>query len=517
MLGGFVVIQIGSRGSTLTSTTKHMARLFWRGSALFRPSVATLTTLGVLGTTYHTTGVAHADNNGALEENSAYLGVSQTTSRRRTAIEPFPFGKNRDVIWTHPQASAFSATVEGDTGIARIDSLTLSNKAWSEDFVALRSVSVSGLTKDALSTNWSLVSLTNGFSGSRISLELSKIINNAVLDGLTTNLHEYVKPNSETEFTDVETSPYPTEPYEEAVNRIIKSYFVAIDTAFTEDPLKEALSSGKKADAIRPQSVALSGCSAILSLYDSSAKQLRIALTGDSRALLGRPLKNKDGSKSYEVHVLTADQTIQPSSPHASVIAQAKLPHPVSRAFGVASLKWGREIQQRLHEEYLGDRPFLPTTTAEPPYITAEPVITSISIKPGDFLVLGSAGLWKSLTNEEIVGLLGVWVDRGMINADTNVVERLSSSELLNPRDLPVAGRSAKVVKGDSDDGTTMYRRWRTKKQFVCVDHNAGLHLARNALGGSDQDLTAALLSMSPPRAALFRDNISATVVFFDD
>jgi pyruvate dehydrogenase phosphatase len=380
------------------------------------------------------------------------------------------------------------------------------SKGWMEDFVALKSVSVSGVTKDALSTNWSLVSLTNGFGGSSMSLELSKMINDAVLGGLISNLHEYVKPNSETEFTDIETSPYPTEPYEEAVNRVIKGYFVAIDTALTEDFLKEAFSSGKKTPAIRSQSVALSGCSALLSLYDSSTKELRIALTGDSRAILGRPLKNKDGCKSYEVHVLTADQTILPSAPHASVISQAKLPHPVSRAFGVASLKWGREIQQRLHEEYLGDRPFLPTTTTtEPPYITAEPEITSISIKPGDFLVLGSAGLWKSLTNEEIVGLLGVWVDRGMINADTNVVGRLSSPEVLNPRDLPVAGRSAKVVQGDSDDGTTMYRRWRTKKQFVCVDHNAALHLARNALGGANQDLTAALLSMSPPRAAWFR------------
>ena len=374
-----------------------------------------------------------------------------------------------------------------------------------EDFVALRSVSVSGVTKDTLSTNWSLISITNGFDGSSMSFQLSKMINDAVLDGLISNLHEYVKPNSETEFTDIETSPYPTEPYEEAVDRIIKNYFVAIDNALTEDSLKEAFSSGKKAPAIRPQSVALSGCSAILSLYDSSAKELRIALTGDSRAILGRPLQNNDGSKSYEVHVLTADQTILPSSPHASVISQAKLPRPVSRAFGLASLKWGREIQQRLHEDYLGDRPFLPTTTTEPPYITAEPEITSISIKPGDFLVLGSAGLWKSLTNEEIIGLLGVWVDRGMINADTNVVGRLSSPEILNPRDLPIAGRSAKVVKDDLDDGTTMYRRWRTKKQFVCVDHNAALHLARNALGGANQDLTAALLSMSPPRAALFR------------
>ena len=113
-------------GHEVTLTIKRMSRLFCRGSALFRPSVASLTALGVLGTIYHTTGVAHADNNGALEENSAYLGVSQTTSRRRTAIEPFPLGKNRDVIWTHPQASAFSATVEGNTGIARIDSLALS-------------------------------------------------------------------------------------------------------------------------------------------------------------------------------------------------------------------------------------------------------------------------------------------------------------------------------------------------------------------------------------------------------
>jgi serine/threonine protein phosphatase PrpC len=48
---------------------------------------------------------------------------------------------------------------------------------------------------------------------------------------------------------------------------------------------------------------------------------------------------------------------------------------------------------------------------AENPYLTAEPEVTTVHVKPGDFVVLGTKGLFECLSDEEIVGLVGVWVE----------------------------------------------------------------------------------------------------------
>jgi hypothetical protein len=49
----------------------------------------------------------------------------------------------------------------------------------------------------------------------------------------------------------------------------------------------------------------------------------------------------------------------------------------------------------------------------------------------------------------------------------------------------------------DFDDDKTGYRRWLTKKQFICVYRIATIHLTRNVLGGAYQDLTATLLNIT--------------------
>jgi len=56
----------------------------------------------------------------------------------------------------------------------------------------------------------------------------------------------------------------------------------------------------------------------------------------------------------------------------------------------------------------------------------------------------------------------------------------------------------------------------KTKKKFINIDSNVAVHLSRNALGGADRDLTAALLNMYHPHAELFRDDITIHVVFFE-
>jgi pyruvate dehydrogenase phosphatase len=160
----------------------------------------------------------------------------------------------------------------------------------------------------------------------------------------------------------------------------------------------------------------------------------------------------------------------------------------------------------------------------------AEPEITTIEVKPGDFLIMASAGLWQSLTSEEAVGLVGLWLDRGIYHAHPSAItptqQASTSAHIIHPRDLPVS-------LGAKDE-TVMYRKWRAKKRFVCVDTNAAGHLVRNALGGADGDLTEALLTVELPLSTrlrlvtvsyseriltlipFIRSNINTAVIFFD-
>jgi pyruvate dehydrogenase phosphatase len=55
-------------------------------------------------------------------------------------------------------------------------------------------------------------------------------------------------------------------------------------------------------------------------------------------------------------------------------------------SIGDAVYKWSIDIQERLHEEYLGDYPRPNVKT--PPYFTVEPEVTMTEVKPGDFLIM---------------------------------------------------------------------------------------------------------------------------------
>jgi len=301
----------------------------------------------------------------------------------------------------------------------------------------------------------------------------------------------------------------PDEPYTDAVNRTIKETFLALDNAVVHQGLDIIFSSPSKAAAMTPLNLALSGTSALLSFFDLDSRILKIALAGNSKAILGRRAERKNGEQRfsyYEFHVLTADPSELPARSGSN---EGRL----TRAFGLAAYKWSREIQERVHREYLGDPP-----TSNVRYLTAEPEITTIEVKPGDFLILGSAGLWNSLTSEEAVGLVGLWLDRGMYQpaerhhmqpaTATQPAPMRTSTQIIHPRDLPVS-------LGAKDE-TIMYRRWGVEKRFVCVDINAAAHLARNALGGADGDLTDALLAVEPPRSRKLRDDINTAVIFYD-
>jgi pyruvate dehydrogenase phosphatase len=379
---------------------------------------------------------------------------------------------------------------------------------------------------------WSFLGLFDPHNGyDNMGFVSSRLIP-TVTDALFNLLSMHGSPS--TEHVEVGMSPLHTpqatseEPFPDAVDNTIKKAFLDVDCAVVDHAAEIIFSSPSKAAAIIPLSVALSGTSALLTFYDHDTQLLKVAVAGSSRAVLGRRAerKNQDQRSSYyEVHVLTTDQ-LRNSFDQAQHVHSGSDEAMPTRGFGLSAYKWSDDIQERLHQEYLGDAPT--------PHIKmcADPEITTIEVKPGDFLIMASAGLWQSLTSEEAVGLVGLWLDKGMYHALPSVttpiqqLPTLSSVQITHPRDLPVS-------LGAKDE-TVMYRKWGAEKRFVCIDMNAAGHLTRNALGGADGDLMEALLTVEPPLSRKLRwvgipclgqtltllpfdrSDISTAVIFFD-
>ncbi|EEY19116.1 phosphatase [Verticillium alfalfae VaMs.102] len=173
---------------------------------------------------------------------------------------------------------------------------------------------------------------------------------------------------------------------------------------------------------------ALSGSCALLSFYDSRSKLLRVACTGDSRAVLGR----RSDSGKWTATALSVDQTAATptSRAHAQSCPRARTESSTTKAssavsnrqktFGDATYKWSRDISMRLRQAFFGRTPSPLLKT--PPYVTAEPVVTTTKVNPenGDFLVLATDGLWEMLTNEEVVGLVGKWIETQASGSSSN-------------------------------------------------------------------------------------------------
>lgn len=269
----------------------------------------------------------------------------------------------------------------------------------------------------------------------------------------------------------------------------IKETFRNLDNVIVHDKVEEVFKTKSRHAGVNLLAPAIAGSCAMLAFHDSESGLLRVALTGDIRAVLGR--KSADGT-TYDVQVLSLDQNgdnpfekakMEAEHPGEEVVKGSRcMGYGMARAFGDARMKWSRDVQEKLFKEYLGRKPSPKVLT--PPYFTAEPVITTTKIQPGDFLIMGTDGLWECLRNEEAVGLVGLWLS-----------QKDAGQTGCPPSALPVKfqDEQSKVQDRYQTD-------WNAEKRFVNVDRNAGTHLIRNALGGADGDLAAALHSMRSPR-----------------
>jgi pyruvate dehydrogenase phosphatase len=297
------------------------------------------------------------------------------------------------------------------------------------------------------------------------------------------------------------TDPSLTSPPPEAVDSAIKKAFLRLDDEIVHGSVDKATKVGTRVAAAELLAPALSGSCALLSFYDSRSKLLRVACTGDSRAVLGRrgpsgkwtatPLsEDLTGGTPSEIERLRNEHPGEPMVTSAGRILGQLEP---SRAFGDAIYKWSRETSKRMKGAFFGRTPSPHLKT--PPYVTAEPVVSTTKVEPekGDFVVMATDGLWECLTNEEVVGLVGQWID-------------WQAKGSLHGKSLPVEKGDLKA--GDSQRAPIRQDQWQViggDERFAVQDKNAATHLVRNALGGKDSDMLCALLTLPSPYSRRYR------------
>lgn len=310
-------------------------------------------------------------------------------------------------------------------------------------------------------------------------------------------------------------------PTPEAIDTAIKKGFLRLDHEIIHESVEKVMKNNSKLVAAEILAPALSGSCALLSFYDSSSKLFRVACTGDSRAVLGR----RGPTGKWVATALSEDQTGGTPSEMARLRAQ----HPgeehvvrngrilgglePSRAFGDSPYKWSKEVQDRMKMDFFGKTS--PALLKTPPYVTAEPIITTTKMEPekGDFVVMATDGLWEMLSNEEVVGLVGQWLEsqpktsKGMANGSQG--KSWLKSWLTGSGDaLPV---EKAVEAGKSGEGQRIPIRqvqWDVHggdSRFVVEDKNVATHLVRNALGGKDRDMVCALLTLPSPYSRRYR------------
>lgn len=303
-------------------------------------------------------------------------------------------------------------------------------------------------------------------------------------------------------------------PSSEDVEKAIKTGFNRLDHEIVHESVEKVFKANSKLAAAELLAPALSGSCALLSFYDSKSKLLRVACTGDSRAVLGRRAE----SGNWVATPLSVDQTgsnkdeearmrkLHPGEDHVIRNGRVLGGLEPTRAFGDATYKWSRQVSERLKQSFFGRTPSNHLRT--PPYVTAEPVVTTTKISPekGDFVVMATDGLWEMLTNEEVVGLVGQWIEKQSSESKSGSSWAKIFSSQQNK--LPVEQGSVKSEGKNGQKTPIRQQQWGVKGEearFVVKDKNVATHLVRNALGGKDSDMVTALLTLPAPYSRRYR------------
>jgi pyruvate dehydrogenase phosphatase len=264
-----------------------------------------------------------------------------------------------------------------------------------------------------------------------------------------------------------------------AVDQAIKDGFVALDDVFMQQARQIMDSNASFAEKVLRLTPGSNGSCALLALFDPSTRALRVACTGDSRAVLA--YQTADGE--WETVPLSVDQNVK----NAAEMERIHREHPgedalfkdhyymglePTRAFGDGRQKWPLELfneaGRRFNANYVGKKyPRTSKNYKTPPYHTAQPEVMTVRLEKGRpaFLILATDGLWDTMSNEQAVGLVARWVDwvKAGLPPRTKEVPDFGKYDLSEVEHAP---------------------QFEEKKTAV-QDDNVAVHLLRNALGGA--------------------------------
>ncbi|CDR37855.1 CYFA0S01e18338g1_1 [Cyberlindnera fabianii] len=409
-------------------------------------------------------------------------------------------------------------------GVVRYDISQLPSNSPIEDDRSEAVVTVP--TKDG-NTDFYFWGIYDGHSGYYTSLKLRDELISHVVHALGA---EY-KQDPEDPSSGARLIPTP-----EVIDEAIKRGFLHLDHEIVQEGLTQLFEDPNNKERALRALPAASGACGLLTFYDSSSQLLRVAVTGDSRAVLGS--LNADGQ--WTAKSLSVDQT----GDNPEEVERIKAEHPgeatcvrngrvlgslqPTRAFGDFRYKL-KEINGKAidslpeHLKVYFRSP--PKNSLTPPYVTAEPVVTTTKIDPSkrDFVVIGSDGLYELLSNEEIVGLVVKWMEKNSVTktkTPTSTEEKRWSGLFSGSDD-----KKLPRVLDVSDEKYRDFQRpaFRNKKvseqhEYLLEDTNVSTHLIRNALSlGGSKEYVSTLVSIPSPTSRKYRDDLTVTVVFFGD
>ena len=431
----------------------------------------------------------------------AMLTPEEATQKLRRLEESYQVPRGRGVLRYDIVQLPSNNPIEDDHAEKLIEtspSLTVPNKS----------------SSTSATSDWMFWSVFDGHSGWTTSAKLRQVLISFVARELTSTYKSAL------------TDPSMTAPSPVSIDEAIKRGFLKCDHEIVHESVLKAQKANTKSAAAAFLGPALSGSCALLSFYDSRSKDFKVACTGDSRAILGRcnsngtwtalPLsEDQTGGTPSEMARLRAEHPGEPNVvAHGRILGNLE----PSRAFGDAQYKWAKDVQEMIKKNWFGRSP--PALLKTPPYVTAEPIITTTKIAPenGDFVVLATDGLWEMLTNEEVVGLVGKWLEENPLHSKSMTPRSATTSwtqsflgggtKAKAEAGLPVTRPQEEKGKGGQRSNTIRRRQWDLKggdERFVVEDKNAATHLVRNALGGRDRDMVCGLLALPSPFSRRYR------------
>lgn len=426
-----------------------------------------------------------------LESDETYklLGSEETKQKYLSPLSAFTVEQANEAL----RRDEDSHMVGTGSGVLRYDTMQLPSNPISEDDY----LSASGHEEGEI--KWMLFGIYDGHAGWETAAAL----------------REYLFPYIAYELEAISSTGAPSDATPQDIDQAIKKAFLKLDKEIMDQGAAAITGPSYLNEAMSRLGPAYSGSCALVSYYHSESQLLKVACTGDSRAVLGR----RNAAGEWEAIALSNDQTDY----NKDEIARLQKEHPdepelvkggrvlglaVSRAFGDGRWKWSRQVQEEAQRRFFGPR--LREPLISPPYLTALPEVTTTKIEPenGDFLIMASDGLWDHLTSAQAVDLVGRWLKTNDVAKESPAPDLAQASnaipvhEMLNRRNPNPNMAYTDIQAAD-------------EKQFVVIDDNAATHLTRNALGGGNEDILCGLLTVSPPYSRNIRDDITVNVIFF--